>query len=163
MADNEINEKYADAVLAVWQELKELTEQERDIAIRKAQLRKSFNALFPLAFPGEKLDVNTLTLPDAIRLLMASTGRPLSALDIQTKLEDIGYDVSKFDQPLANIQTAMKRMLDSEELTRFTDDNKKVVPGPELKAPPDVTPALDSSEVENLLNQIELSEDEENK
>lgn len=123
---------YRDALFRAWKELDTLKQQERDIAIRKAQLSKTCSALFPLVFP-EVIDVNSLSLPNAIRLLISSADRPLSAADIQTKLQDLGFDLKKYDNPLANIHTAMTRMADSEELVQIDGDKKRVVAGPELK------------------------------
>jgi hypothetical protein len=124
----------AQALTAVFTELRELMEQERRTVIRKAQLRKSFDALYPLVF-GETVEIKSLSLPDAIRLIVASAGRPLSAVDMKTKLEEMGYDLQKFDNPMQNILTAMKRMAESEELVYIPKDDgkKQVAPGPELK------------------------------
>jgi hypothetical protein len=136
------NSSFMTAILDAHRELESLKIKEREIFIRKAQLQKTIYALFPLAFPdSQPTDVNSLTLPDAIRLVFGSSGRHLSAMGMRTKLEDIGYDLSKFDNPLANIHTAMNRMLESGELTKMSaDEGKKTfAPGPELKEVPDVT------------------------
>jgi len=91
--------------------------------------------LFPLVFPeditGISSDVNSMSLPDAIRLVVSASEHPLSARDMQLKLDELGFDLKKFDNPLANILTAMKRMVDSGELVPFDGDKKRVVKGPE--------------------------------
>jgi hypothetical protein len=135
MADN----LYSEALFAAWAELDSLRVQERDIAIRKAQLQQTVNALYPLVFDNQ-VDINALSLPDAMRLVLRSTGRPLSGNDFKTKLEDMGFELSKFANPLANIMTAMNRMVEAEEMIWFEQDGKpkKAIPGPELKSVPEL-------------------------
>jgi hypothetical protein len=77
---------YSDALFAAYDELTQLSEQERIIAVRKAQLRETVNALYPLVFQ-DAVDINSLSLPDAMRLVLRSAGRPLNAHDFKTKLE----------------------------------------------------------------------------
>jgi|GEM_PF-2825970 len=137
MSEQEKN-LYYDALFEAWGELQRIKEQERELAIRKAQLSKTVSALFPLVFP-DSLDVNTMSLPNAIRLIMSGADRPLSATDIQTKLEDLGFDLKKFENPLANIHTAMKRMAENDELVLIDGDRKRVTAGPELKPAPDMS------------------------
>lgn len=136
--DNLERDKVFDAALdAAIAELAELEEQERNIASRKANLRLTVNALWPVVFKQPLNDINALSLPDAMRLILRSAGRPLNANDYRTKLTDLGFDLSKFDNPLANIHTAMKRMVDSEEFQWVEEGSKQVVPGPELKPVPE--------------------------
>jgi hypothetical protein len=136
MSDN----PYEVALNAAFDELQKLKEQEREIAIRKAKLRETMNALSPLVFPN-KVDINSMSLPNAMRLILGSAGRPLNAAEFLSKLEDIGFDVAKFDNPLANIHTAMNRMVESDELQWVqVEGKKKAIPGPELKpVPQDMT------------------------
>jgi len=137
MADKENEKLFSDALFAAWRELNELKEQERKIAFRKAQLQATLNALSPLVFEQTVTDINTLSLPDAMRLIMRSANRPLSSHDMRTKLDDLGFDLTKFENPMANILTAMKRMVESEEFIWTEDGSKKVLPGPELKPAPE--------------------------
>jgi hypothetical protein len=127
---------YTDALFAAYRELTELGEQERAITVRKAQLRETVNALYPLVFP-DAVDINSLSLPDAMRLVFRSAGRPLNAHGFRIKLEDMGFDLSKFSNPLANILTAMNRMVEAEEMTWVEGEKKTVIPGPELKQVPE--------------------------
>jgi hypothetical protein len=133
---------YRDALLSAWSELRELTDQERKIAIRKAQLQETANALFPLVFDMPLVEINTMSLPDAMRIAIRSAGRALSAYDMKTKLTDLGYDLAKFENPLANIQTAMNRLVENDEFIWVEKDAKpkQVLPGPELKSVPDANP-----------------------
>jgi hypothetical protein len=136
MSDN----PYETALNAAYEELQKLKEQELEIAIRKAKLRETMNALFPLVFP-DKVEINSLSLPNAMRLIFQSAGRPLNAADFLTKLQDIGFDVGKFDNPLANIHTAMARMVESDEMVWVeVEGKKKGIPGPELKPVPQELP-----------------------
>jgi hypothetical protein len=126
---------YESALFAAYEELAELKTKELEIAVRRSQLRQTVDALFPLVFPQE-IDIKTLSLPAALRLILKSAGRPLSASDFKTKLEDMGFDTDKYDNPLANIHTAMSRMVESEEMAWVNlDGKKKAIPGPDLKPP----------------------------
>jgi hypothetical protein len=131
-------EPYLDALVNAWQELDEIKVKEREMAYRKAKLNESVTALKPLVFK-HTWDINTLGLSDAIRFVFSNTKRPLSALDIRAKLEDLGYSLDGFDNPLANIHTAIKRMNETNELSPVDSDGKKKVfeSGPELKPIPE--------------------------
>jgi hypothetical protein len=131
---------YSDALFAAYSELSQLSEQEREIGIRKAQLRESVKALTPLVY-GNAVDINALSLPDAMRLVFRSAGRALSANDFRTKLQDFGFDLEKYSNPLANIITAMNRMVESDEMEWVKGTaTKTVTPGPNLKSLPELEP-----------------------
>jgi hypothetical protein len=144
MSDEVPNNPYQTALFAAWEELEKLKEQERQITLRKAQVQQTVSALWLLVFP-ENEDINNLSLPNAIRMIMRGTQRALKAIEVKSKLEDMGFDMSKFENPMANVSTALRRMVDAEELIYVEDEDqkKKVAPGPELKSVPETatTPA----------------------
>jgi len=150
MANNDSTENpYVAALFQAWEELRELQEQERALVVKKAQLQQSVDALWPLACPelATAPDIRSMTLADAIRLLVQScSGRPITIKEIRGKLQDIGFDLSKYSNPLASIHTAASRMVESEELVWLDDEGKKLTAGPELKpvlaAEPDQTAVL---------------------
>lgn len=127
-------EVYIDALIKAWNELDQIKETEKQLAYRKSKLNETVAALKPLVFK-EAWDINSLTLSDAIRFVFSTAKRPLTAIATRTKLEDLGYNLEQFDNPLANIHTALKRMGDTDELVLVVDDDKKKMfePGPELK------------------------------
>lgn len=139
---------FREALFAAWLEMEELKRQEKHVAIRKAQIQQTINALYPLVYPdSEQLpDVNALSLPNAIRLVIhASSGRPMSAADVRAKLSELGYDLDKFDNALTNIHTAMSRLVDTDEMVWVKEDGKKkALAGPELKPVPEPAPDLDA-------------------
>src|SRR5258708_16801362 len=114
---------YSEALYRIWDELDKLQEEERQLTVRKAQLIQSFNALAPLAWPDEKVfDINSLTLADAIRLVVGSTRGAMPAREIRNRLEELGFHVAaKFRNPMASVHTAINRMGDSGELKYVTD------------------------------------------
>jgi hypothetical protein len=150
MDDNPNRTPFRDALFAALTELATLKEQERIIALRKAQLQLSINALSPLAFEQPAEDINELSLPRALRIIMRSAGRALNAHDFRTKLTDLGFDLSKFSNPMANIQTAMNRLVEGGEFMWEEDGSKKVLPGQELKSEPD-PPEIDTDTLKGLL------------
>lgn len=133
-------EPFRDALFAAYQELEMLKQQEREIAVRKAQIQQTINALYPLVFPFDDEDVRALSLPNAIRLVLRSCGRPINMHDIHSRLTDWGYDLTKFDDPMTNIRTAMNRLVESEEMVWVDEGKKKAMPGPDLKPVPQMTP-----------------------
>jgi hypothetical protein len=138
---------YRGAVQRIRDELDKLQEQERQLTVRKAQLVQSFNALAPLAFPDEKeFDINSLTLADAIRLVIRSTSVPMKARQVQSRLYELGFLLGKFKNPNASVHTAINRMLYSGELaliTDPTDGTKYLESGPSLKPTPEPTLSLE--------------------
>jgi len=127
-------EAYIDPLLKAWNELDEIEAKEKEFAVRKCRLKATVEALKPLVFK-ETWDINSLSLSDAIRFVISNAGRPLSAMDIRTKLADFDYRLDGFENPLANIHTALKRMAETDELAEYDEDGKKrtFTPGPELK------------------------------
>src|SRR5260221_5323801 len=87
---------FALAYVAALKQIEELTEEEKRIAVQKAQLRETLKALGPL-FNPKKADIGSLTLSNAIRLVISSTGRPISPLEIRGKLKDWGYNLDRFE------------------------------------------------------------------
>lgn len=152
---------YLSALGAAFQEWKTLEAQERDIAFRKAKIKKTINALYPLVFPDEAPDINAFSLPNAIRLIFSTTDRKLSANDVRSKLEDLGFDVDKLgDNPTANIMTAIRRMVENDELSGQEGDskqNKTFGPGPDLKPVPETTTSFNAETVEETLRSLGLS------
>jgi hypothetical protein len=126
---------YKSAIFRAWQELTEAKEEEKKLLVRKARLKASVDALWPLAFPDSTYpDITSLTLADAIRLMVQSCNeRPITIKEIRGKLQDLGFDLSKYKNPLASIHTAATRMVDSEELSWVDDDGNKLTAGPEMK------------------------------
>ena len=129
---------YEDALWKAFDELQEIKKQEADLAIRKSKLRKTVDALYPVVYQTAAEDINSLSLADAIRMIVKNCDRPASAKEIRNRLHDLGYDLSKYSNALASIWTAAKRMIDSEELCLMEDeDEKKLAAGPELKSVPE--------------------------
>jgi hypothetical protein len=130
------------AYLEAWKELNKLVEDEKQIAVRKAQLRDTMKALAPLVSPeGFPVDIAAMSLANAIRLVIRSAGRPVNALEIRSRLNDLGYNLGQHENPMASIHTALRRMEENDEVKPSEwdgeDKKKKFEPGPELKAPQD--------------------------
>jgi hypothetical protein len=136
---------YREALDRVWNELQELKEQKKELAVREVQLNESLKALMPLA-GAWKTNINEYSLSNAVRFIFngLAPDRTLSAIEVRAKLEDLGYDLSDFENPLASIHTCVRRMIDSEELivTKTEDNKKEFQPGPELKSVPEPTPPI---------------------
>jgi hypothetical protein len=122
-----------------------LREQKKEITVREAQLNETLKALMPL-IGAWKADITEYSLSNAIRFIFngLEVNRTLSAIEVRGRLQDLGYDLSEYENPLASIHTCMRRMIETEELiVNRTEDNKKEFqPGPELKAVPEPTPTI---------------------
>jgi hypothetical protein len=131
-------EVYAQALAKAYRERDEIVETEKQLAYRKTKLNETIDALIPLVFK-RVWDINTLGLSDAIRFVFNNARRPLSPLDIRSKLEDLGYNLKQFENPLASIHTALRRMGETDELYPVESEDKKKMfePGPELKSIPE--------------------------
>lgn len=128
---------YRTALFTAWNELSELQEDEKRLIVKKARLKSTCDALWPLAFPDDEYpDINSMTLADAIRLMVqcyCTPERSINIKEIRAKLQDIGYDLSKYKNALASIHTAANRMVDAEELMWVDDEGNKLRIGPEMK------------------------------
>lgn len=164
-ADKKPPKVFASALLKAMQELEAVKEQEKQIAVRRAHLNETIKALWPLVMP-DKLDIKSLSLPNAIRLIFRGIDeeRTLTVSDVKSKLVDLGYDLSQYgDNPLANISTTLSRMAETNELRHIVDESKKkkFEPGPELKPVPEATDVSASDMAQ--IAQIAESQDDEAK
>lgn len=125
---------YHAAFFSAFDELEALKIEERRITTRKAQLQDTLKALFPLMQKTE-VDLKSLGLSDAIRVIFAAApGTLMTPPEVRNRLSDLGYDLSQFENPLASIHTALRRMGETGELKKGEDDDKKKFEaGPDLK------------------------------
>ncbi len=156
--DNQVSQSeeiYRNALQTAMTQWLELQTQERRIAVQKNQLRQTFLALFPLAYPDDSTpDISSMSLANAVRLVIGGTDRPITAIEMRGKLTDLGFDLSKYDNPLANIHTAMNRMVESDEMVWSDIDEKKAMPGPQLKHVQTPLPAPTDDPLKNELMEI---------
>jgi len=126
---------YWQAISQAFAELNDLKQKEKEILVRKAQLNQTLAALWPLV-TSRMIDISSFSLANAIRFIINSSGRSVSAMDVRSKLKDWNYDLSQFENPLASIHTAMNRMLEAGEITKVEseDGKKKFEAGPEIKS-----------------------------
>src|SRR5579859_2281792 len=134
---------YKEALGRVLAELEELKLRKTEMAARELQLHQSIKALMPLV--GSTIpDVQNMSLSNAVRTIFRGLApdRYLTAIDVRTKLEELGFDLSGYENPLASIHTCLRRMLESDEISEIKseDDNKKkkFEAGPELRPVPEL-------------------------
>jgi hypothetical protein len=126
---------YLQSLEAARAEMTALEAEERRLFIRKAQIKRTITALTLLCF-DDSTGINGMTLSNAIRTAISSAGKALSAIQIRIKLEELGFDLSPYKNPLASIHTAMQRMTENEELILTKEGNKKLAsPGENFKSP----------------------------
>ncbi|OFV98492.1 MAG: hypothetical protein A3F68_07010 [Acidobacteria bacterium RIFCSPLOWO2_12_FULL_54_10] len=108
---------YQKALKSAEKELAEIEGIQQSLAMRKLQLRQTVAALRAIK-SGAMPDISALSLSDAIRMVFnaAHDNEPFTAPEIRLKIEEFGFDTSKFKNPLASIHTAMERMVESDEI-----------------------------------------------
>jgi hypothetical protein len=105
-------------------ELKRIEADMQHLAQRKAQLLQTIAGLAPLC--GEAPTEAGVTLADAIRSVI-STGNAqyptmvFTPKGVRDTLRAIGFDLSQFNNHMASIHTALKRMEQSGELEAAGD------------------------------------------
>ena len=144
--------QYLEALTQARKQLAELEELEKNITFRKAQLRTTIEGLASLC--SEAPGIADLPLAEAIRVIFRSSDESYNATDLRDKLQDIGYDLARFKNPLASIHTAIKRMVEAEELSWV--DNKVLESGEKMKDPPSIPQGL--ADLLGTLPKIEGSE-----
>ena len=129
---------YSEAMWSAYNELQLV--KKKNATLRFAErdsLRRS--TPLPARFSGDVPDMDALSLPNAIRLIISGADRPLSAQDMKTKLEDSGFDLRQIPQSHRQYphrhEGAMASRVRSLSILTAT---KSESAGPERKPAPDV-------------------------
>jgi len=105
-------------------DLTQIEVQQRRLAMKKAQLLKTIEALAPLV--TEQPSQESLSLADAMRTVMGSyeVNRPGTFFTpklVRDLLREMGFDLSPYKNHMASIHTAMSRMQRAGELESAKD------------------------------------------
>jgi hypothetical protein len=119
--------QYRRALEAAQGEYEQLMRQRADIDRRLAQLVQTIGTLSRLCHLTPAVG---LGLTDACRMALKAAGHPLSGRQIRAHLEAMGFDVSKYSNPLASIQTVLKRLQEAGPVEFSSRVFKKPVYGP---------------------------------
>jgi hypothetical protein len=145
-------DRYGRALQAARKELKKVEELQKTFALRRVQLKQTIDALE--ALKSNKLpDVNSLSLADGIRMVFSVSKEGHTAPAVKLKLEELGFNLKKFKNPLASIHTAMERMVAADEIAMIELDDetdldrvggkgrakKRFERGERLKKPPNLS------------------------
>ena len=115
-------ETYRQALEEAIREYERLSQKRARIDERLAQLLQTMGSLSRLC----RLEPTVrFGLTDACRMVLKSAGHPLTAAEVKAKLESIGFDASRYANPLACIHTVLRRLRRSGEV--------RLVPRPEGK------------------------------
>jgi hypothetical protein len=108
---------------------------ERDRQI--AALIQTMNAIAPLVgeepltLPAnEGTDIAPGGMTDGIRTILTEAGEPLTASEIRDRLQQKGFDMKSYSNPLANIHTILRRLTDSKAVETTHEIN---APAPSAK------------------------------
>lgn len=99
------------------------TQDEADEEI--ADLRQTVAVLSKLCGEEVQLPKDEFGLTDAIRMALKTYGSALNAVQVRTRLEQLGYDVTSSESSLPAIHTVLKRLVLKGELDDSASiDNK---------------------------------------
>ena len=76
------------------------------------------------------------SLTDAIADLLMQKKTALTSTDIREKLEESGFDLEEYSQPLATIQATLQRLVDGKFVSRDLGKDKTVLYQWRADAPP---------------------------
>ncbi len=107
-------DKYREALTAVMKEYECLSEQRAAIDARLAQLVQAIGSLSHLC---DLRPTVALGLTDACRIVLKAVDHPLAAAEIRQQLEVMGYDTSRYSNPLGSIHVVLRRLCRSGEAT----------------------------------------------
>ncbi len=100
-------ENYRRALQEAIQEYELLSAQRAEFDERIAQLVRTIASLSRLCHLTPTV---TLGLTDACRMALKAAGHPLTATEMRGQLEAMGFDTSKYSNPLASIHVVLKRL-----------------------------------------------------
>jgi hypothetical protein len=104
--------KYRSALEAAIREYERLTRKRAELDERIAQLVQSMGSLSRLC---NLTPTVALGLTDACRMVLKAAGHPMTASEVRQQLQAMGFDVSRYANPLASIHTVLKRLCRSRE------------------------------------------------
>ncbi len=107
-----VKKKYREALTAVIEEYERLSKQRSAIDERLAQLVQAMGSLSHLCNLSPTVEFG---LTDACRMALKSVDQPLTAAEIRGKLEAMGYDTSRYSNPLGSIHVVLRRLCRSGE------------------------------------------------
>jgi len=103
---------------------------ERQLAFCQAKVARLSQKIIQLAIASDdhKLisAVKETGLTDAIRSVLKAADKPLSAPGIRTRLEQIGYEVSAYQNFLATLYLTLQRLEKQKEVYEIKHEGKKV-------------------------------------
>ena len=106
---------YGDALADARQELDRLRALRFEVDLRIAKLERTISGLATLC--GEP-DIAPQGLTDACRsVLQSTTAYQLTPIEVRDELKKMGFDLSRYENPLAVIHTTLKRLAEQGEVT----------------------------------------------
>jgi uncharacterized coiled-coil DUF342 family protein len=105
---------YKDSLEDAREELRELRFLRREIDQRIAQLEHTAQALATLCKETEEIPKG---MTEAVRQILQATSNALSPTEVRDTLAKIGFDVEKYENPLAVVHTTLRRLAEQGEVT----------------------------------------------
>jgi hypothetical protein len=127
---------YAAVIRGSREELKQCVQQREHFDKRIVELSIALKALVRFAEASQREQIlqevqnarrKTPSLGDAIFMLLVRNPEGLNATAIREHLENSGFPIEEYSQPLGAVMTAAQRLVESEKLTRETTEESGVV------------------------------------
>jgi hypothetical protein len=100
-------EDYHQALRELLREYEQLAAQKAEIDARIARVIQAIGSLSRLC----NLEPTVrLGLTDACRMVLKAAGHPLTAIEVRMQLEAMGFDISRYANPLASIHIVLRRL-----------------------------------------------------
>jgi hypothetical protein len=108
-----IYDQLAAKVAELWQTRTELEVRLGDIGKELESLEETMSHLSPLAgYTSEADSIGNLGITDAVRGVLDLKTR-MSAAEVKAKMEEKGFDFSKYSAPDASVRTILKRLVEA--------------------------------------------------
>ena len=138
-------ESYRRALQEAIREYQRLSRERTRLDERLVQLVQSISTLAKLCRLTPTVQ---LGLTDACRMALRAAGHPLTAGEMRAQLDAMGFDCSKYSNPLASIHTVLRRLCRSGEVKSKPRPYDK--PAFSWKSPPRIVALSKSTDLSKL-------------
>ena len=119
-----MSDEYRRALDAACREYEQVAAEHARLETRLGQLKQTIGTLNKLCGFEATVPWN---LTDACRVVLRSSGRPMTAIEIRESLDAAGLDFTRYQNALSAIHTVLKRLADGGEVVpRDVDETARV-------------------------------------
>ena len=128
--DTDLNDLLRKGYAELEKALEQEANAEKQLAFSQSRVAQLSQKIIQLAIASDDKTliaaVKETGLTDAIRSVLKAADKPLTAPEIRTRLEQIGYDVSAYQNFLATLYLTLQRLEKQKEVFEVKHEGKKV-------------------------------------